>query len=83
MGNIFFIILFLALYNNFTAIKFRKFSDASVIYRIIKKSRSSKKISNIYNLWKLNKTYNKLSFIQNLSSLLFISLNSLKKYGLK
>jgi len=66
-----------------TKIKFRKFSDASVIYRIIKKSRSSKKISNIYNLWKLNKTYNKLSFIQNLSSLLFISLNSLKKYGLK
>ena len=66
-----------------TKIKFRKFSDASAIYRIIKKSRSSKKISNIYNLWKLNKIYNKLSFIQNLSSLLFISLNSLKKYGLK
>ncbi len=41
------------------------------------------KISNIYNLWKLNKIYNKLSFIQNLSSLLYISLNSLKKYGLK
>ncbi len=66
-----------------TKIKFKKFSDASAIYRIINKSRSSKKISNIYNLWRLNKIYNKLSFIQNLSSLFFISLNSLKKYGLK
>ncbi len=66
-----------------TKIEFKKFSDASAVYRIIKKSRSSKKISNIYNLWKLNKIYNKLSFIQNLSSLLYISLNSLKKYGLK
>ena len=66
-----------------TKIEFKKLSEASAIYRIIKKSRSSKKISNIYNLWKLNKIYNKLSFIQNLSSLIFISLNSIKKYGLK
>tara|TARA_B100001559_G_C16330730_1_gene543267 strand:+ start:72 stop:836 length:765 start_codon:yes stop_codon:yes gene_type:complete len=66
-----------------TKIKFKKLSDASAIYRIIEKSRSSKKISNIYNLWKLNKNYNKLSLIQNLSSLFFISLNSFKKYGLK
>ena len=66
-----------------TKIKFKKLSDASAIYRIIEKSRSSKKISNIYNLWKLNKNYNKLSLIQNLSSLLFISLNSFKKYGFK
>ncbi len=66
-----------------TKIEFKKFSEASAIYRIIKKSRSSKKISNIFNLWKLNKIYNKLSFIQNLSSLVFISLNSIKKYGLK
>ena len=66
-----------------TKLKFKKFSDASAIYRIIKKSRSSKKISNIYSLWRLNKIYNKLSFIQNLSSLFFISINSLKKYGFK
>ena len=44
-----------------TKIEFKKFSDASAVYRIIKKSRSSKKISNIYNLWKLNKIYNKLN----------------------
>ena len=66
-----------------TKISFKKLSDASVIYRVIKKSRSSKKISNIYNLWRLNKKYNKLGFFENLSSLFFISLNSFKKYGLK
>ena len=51
-----------------TKIEFKKLSEASAIYRIIKKSRSSQKISNIYNLWKLNKTYNKLNFLQNLKS---------------
>ena len=66
-----------------TKINFKKFSDASAIYRIIKKSRSSHRIYNIYNLWRLNKIYNKLNFIQNLNSLFFISLNSFKKYGLK
>lgn len=66
-----------------TKINFKKFSGASAVYRIIKKSRSSKKISNIYNLWRLNKIYNKLNFLQNLSSLFFISLNSFKKYGFK
>ncbi len=66
-----------------TKINFKKFSDASAVYRIIKKSRSSKKISNICNLWRFNKIYNKLSFLQNLSSIFFISFNSLKKYGFK
>ena len=66
-----------------TKIKFKKLPDATAIYRIIKKSRSSKKTSNIYNLWKLNKKYNKLNFVQNLSSLFFISLNSFRKYGFK
>ena len=66
-----------------TKIKFKKFSDASAIYRIMNKSRSSKKIYNFYYLWRLNKIYNKLSFMQNLSSLFFISLNSFKKYGFK
>ncbi len=66
-----------------TKIKFEKLADASAIYRIIEKSRSSQKIYNIYKLWKLNKTYNKLNFLQNLNSLLFISYNSIKKYGFK
>jgi len=64
-------------------IPFNKCPGASAIYRIIKKSRSSKKILNIYNLWKLNKKYNKLKFLDNFISLFFISLNSIKKYGFK
>lgn len=64
-------------------IPFNKCPSASAIYRIIKKSRSSKKILNIYNLWKLNKKYNKLKFLDNFISLVFISFNSIKKYGFK
>ena len=66
-----------------TKIKFEKLADASAIYRIIEKSRSSQKIYNVYNLWKLNKIYNKLNFLQNFKSIFFVSLNSLKKYGFK
>ena len=64
-------------------IPFKKFSRASAIYRIINDSRSSKKIFNIINLWKINKKFNHLNLFQNLFSILFISLNSLKKYGFK
>ena len=64
-------------------IPFKKFSKASAIYRIISDSRSSKKIFNIINLWKINKKFNHLNLFQNLFSIIFISLNSLKKYGFK
>ena len=66
-----------------TRIKFQKFPQSTAIYRIFKKSRSSKKINNIYNLWRINKKYNNLNFLNNLISLIFISLNSIKKYGFK
>ena len=66
-----------------TRITFQKFPQSTAIYRIINKSRSSKKINNIYTLWKINKKYNNLNFFKNLISLIFISLNSLKKYGFK
>ncbi len=62
---------------------FIKFPKATAIYRIVQKSRSSKKFSNLINLWKLNKKYNKLNFFKNTISLLSISFNSIKKYGLK
>ncbi len=62
---------------------FKKFAKASAVYRIISDSRSSKKIFNIINLWKINKKFNYLNIFQNLISILLISLNSLKKYGLK
>ena len=66
-----------------TKIPFIKFSKPTAIYRVIHKSRSSQKIRNIYNLWLINKNYNKLNFIENLISLIFISFNSVKKYGFK
>ena len=62
---------------------FKKFSKASAIYRIIDKSRSSKRFSNLLTLWALNRKYNNLNFFDNLFSLISISLNSIRKYGFK
>ena len=50
-------------------------------YRIRKNSLQSSNLKNFYWIWKINKKYNKLSILDNLISLLYISINSLKKYG--
>ena len=50
-------------------------------YRIRDKSLQSNNIKNFYWIWKINKNYNNLNFFENLVSLFFISLNSIKKYG--
>ena len=50
-------------------------------YRVRKNSLQSSNIRNFFWIWKINKNYNKLNFIDNFFSLLYISLNSLKKYG--
>ena len=50
-------------------------------YRIRKNSLQSSNLRNFYWIWKINKNYNKLSVIENFISLIFISINSLKKYG--
>ncbi len=52
-------------------------------YRIRKNSLQSSSLKNFYWIWKINKEYNKLNFFENFFSLFFISINSLKKYGLK
>ena len=52
-------------------------------YRVRKNSLQSNKLRNIYWIWFINKRYNKFHFMKNLISLLFISFNSVKKYGLK
>ena len=52
-------------------------------YRIRKNSLQSSSLKNFYWIWKINKQYNKFNFFENLSSLILISLNSLRKYGLK
>lgn len=52
-------------------------------YRILKKSRSSEKIYNIYTLWKINQNYLGYNIFLNFLSILMITINSLKKYGIK
>ena len=52
-------------------------------YRIRKNSLQSSSLKNFYWIWKINKEYNKFNFFENFFSLFFISINSLKKYGLK
>ena len=60
-----------------------KVRDTFVYYRLNKKNRSSNKVSNIYNLWKINKNYNNLDFLNNLKSIINISINSIRIYGWK
>ena len=50
-------------------------------YRIRKNSLQSSNLRNIYWIWKINKNFNKLGILDNFVSLLFISINSLRKYG--
>ena len=52
-------------------------------YRIRENSLQSSRLRNFYWIWKINKKYNKFNFLNNFFSLMFISLNSIKKYGLK
>ena len=52
-------------------------------YRIKENSLSKNKFRNIFWLWKINRNFNKLSLFTSLISLVFISFNSIKKYGIK
>jgi len=61
----------------------KKLDENLAEYRILNKSRSSQRIKNIFWLWHINKNYNKISFLDNLISILCISFNSIKKYGFK
>ena len=61
----------------------KKFDENLAFYRILSSSRSRQKLENIYWLWYINKHYNKLNFIDNIISVFFISINSIKKYGIK
>ena len=51
-------------------------------YRIRKNSLQSSNLR-IYWIWKINKKYNKFNFFQNLTSLIAITINSIKKYSAK
>ena len=61
----------------------KKLDENLAFYRISNKSRSSQRLKNIYWLWYTNKNYNKLNFFDNIISIFFISINSIKKYGIK
>ena len=61
----------------------QKLDEDLAFYRILNKSRSSQRLKNIYWLWHINKNYNKLNFFDNIVSIFFISINSIKKYAIK
>jgi len=61
----------------------RKFNQNTMFYRIVKNSLQSSKFRNLYWIWYINKKYNKLTFFNNLKSVLFISISSIKRYGIK
>jgi teichuronic acid biosynthesis glycosyltransferase TuaG len=53
-------------------------------YRLRENSLSTKsKLRNLFWIWKINRKFNKINFFQNLVSCMMISINSIKKYGLK
>ena len=52
-------------------------------YRIRKDSLQGNNFKNLYWIWKINKIDNKLNFIENILSIISISINSFKRYGLK
>ena len=52
-------------------------------YRVRKNSLQSSKFKNLFWIWKINKEYNKFNFFENLISVVHISFNSIKRYGLK
>ena len=52
-------------------------------YQIRKGSLQGDRFRNLYWMWKNNKNLNHFNILNNLVSIFFISLNSLKKYGLK
>lgn len=52
-------------------------------YRIRNNSIQQSKLRNLYWVWKMNRSKNKLNFLENLTSIILISINSFKKYGFK
>ena len=60
-----------------------KLPENLAFYRILYKSRSRNRLKNIFSLWSINKNYNKLNLIQNVTSIFFAIINSIRKYGIK
>ena len=60
-----------------------KLNENTAFYRILNKSRSRKRLQSIYWLWYINRNFNKINFIKNLILIIFVIINSIKKYGIK
>ena len=58
-------------------------SENLMKYRVRSDSLQSNKLRNLYWIWYINKNYNKFNIFKNLMSVISISINSIKKYGLK
>ena len=58
-------------------------SENLMKYRIREGSLQSNKIRNFYWIWYINKNYNKMNILKNLISIFYISVNSIRKYGIK
>lgn len=54
-----------------------------LFYRLRNNSLQSKRLRVLLTLWKINKNLNKMNFINNLVSIFFVIINSLKKYGFR
>ena len=52
-------------------------------YQIRKGSLQSNRMRSLYWIWKINKNLNQFTILDNLISVLFISINSIKKYGFR
>ena len=63
-----------------TATRLKK---STMFYRITQKSMQSNKFRNLYWVWHINKNYNQMSFFKNLKSVFFITISSIKRYGIK
>lgn len=52
-------------------------------YLLRKDSVQSNRLSVFFSLWTINRNFNKMSFLQNIISIFFIIVNSLRKYGFR
>ncbi len=61
----------------------KKFKNTYAFYRILKNSRSRDRLKSLYYMWMYNRKFNKFSLVDNILSIFFISINSIKKYGFR
>lgn len=60
-----------------------RLNKASSIYKVRENSLQSNRLKVFFYVWLINKKINKMNFLKNFASLFFISLSSIKRYGLR